>query len=78
MTIKLSNALPEPNLMVRLRTYETLNQASRTLYIWQREEVFYADYHTVVVKVPELTHLDLSLGNRVVVFEVTLNGVDWT
>ena len=79
VTVKVTSVLPEPTLLVRLRTYETEHAAARTVFTWDSTQIFFVDKETLVIKIPPITSLDLSLDNRVVVCEVSLNGgVDWT
>ena len=73
VAIKLTSVLPEESLLVRLRTYATENKLSRIVYQWTREEIFFVDQQTLVVKIPPLRLLNLSDKNRILVFEVSLN-----
>lgn len=68
VTVKVTSALPEPTLGVRVRTYPTEHAASRVVHQWKREEVFFVDRETLVVRIPDLHLLDLSDENRVLVF----------
>ena len=45
---------------------------------WTREEIFFIDQKTIVIRIPEVTELDMSSDRQVVVLEVSLNAYDWT
>ena len=64
---------------MRIRSIATPHKASIVLYQWAREEVFYVDKQTIVVKIPKVNELGLlDSASQTVIFEVSVNGVDWT
>ena len=46
--------------------------------MYDNKDIFFVDAETIVIKIPDLTKIDLT-DNRVVLVEVSINdGVDWT
>ena len=70
--------MPEPSLRVRFRTLATDHADSRVVYLYSNKDVFFVDAETIVIRIPNLSILDLQM-NRIIVVEVSINdGVDWT
>ena len=57
--------LPEPTLLVRLRTFGTADKVPYTAYQWRYPEtIFYVDRETLVYQSPQMQKVDLT-DNRV-------------